>query len=184
MEVWKDIKGYEGSYQVSSLGNVRSLDRIIVSSSGSRYGIVGVDMKPYNNKYLFIILSTPELGRKSHSIHRLVASAFIDNPEKKRTVNHKDGNKLNNCVDNLEWNTHGENHKHAFDVLGRKPNCVTGKDHHASKCVKKLSKSGCLISKYDSVADASRDSGLNRRGIARVCRGERDIAYGFRWEYA
>jgi hypothetical protein len=104
-EEWKAIAECNGEYYVSSHGRVKSY-------KGGREVI----LKHWMVKgYLFIQLSKKNKA-KSISIHRLVANAFIPNPFNKLTVNHKDGNKLNNCVDNLEWMTHSENIKHAWDT--------------------------------------------------------------------
>jgi len=102
-EFWKDISGYEKIYQISNLGNVRN----------SKQKLLKVWSAP--NKYNRITLEVKGL-KKSFTIHRLVAIAFIDNPLQKKTVNHIDGNKNNPCVSNLEWATINENMKHAFDT--------------------------------------------------------------------
>jgi hypothetical protein len=118
-EVWKDIEGYEGQYQVSNLGNVKSLNRFVyqLDRSGkpsiSNYKGRVLKFGHRKNGYLYIVLSKNN-KQKKENIHRLVAKAFIPNPLNKPQVNHKDGNKKNNLIGNLEWNTMSENHKHAF----------------------------------------------------------------------
>ena len=113
-EIWKDIPGFEGRYQVSNIGNIRSLqdnhgnERIQARATW-------VSSKGYQYVQLFV-----KDVRHNVSVHHAVASAFIPNPEKKYTVNHKDGNKLNNQVTNLEWMTYSENLKHAH-ATGLKP---------------------------------------------------------------
>lgn len=120
MEIWKDVEGYEGLYQVSNLGNVRSLDRYTYRAY--RGGKCGYHFYPGKT----LKLTTEKDGYKTttlyingkgkiHKVHRLVASVFIDNPESKEFVNHKDGNKANNRVDNLEWVTAKENCVHAIE---------------------------------------------------------------------
>jgi hypothetical protein len=100
-EIWKDVKGYEGLYQVSNLGRIKSIIRKgkILSNKSHRY----ISVIFYKNKL-----------RKNIRVHRLVAGAFIPNPENKPQVNHIDGNKKNNNVNNLEWNTQLENIRHAY----------------------------------------------------------------------
>lgn len=100
-EIWKDIPDYDG-YQISNLGRLKSLKRNIIMKCNKRgdYNSIGL----YNKD-----------GYKRFNIHRLVAQVFIPNPDNLPCVNHIDGNKLNNCVDNLEWCTHSENSKHAYN---------------------------------------------------------------------
>lgn len=122
-EIWKDIPGAEGSYQVSSLGRVRSLDRYV--EQGNRWGQrmlrfqAGRIMKAKVDKdgYLHIDLNG-DVG--TVCVHRFVAMAFIPNALNKPQVNHIDGDVQNNCVENLEWVTNSENHLHAYRFLGRK----------------------------------------------------------------
>jgi NUMOD4 motif len=106
-EIWKDINGYEGLYQISNLGNARS------SKSGR------ILLFDYSNGYLRVRLS--KNGKvKTKRVHILVASHFIVNPENFPQVNHKDGNKHNNYFTNLEWNTHSMNMRHRFEILENK----------------------------------------------------------------
>ncbi len=113
MEQWKDIKGYEGYYQISNYGNIKSVDRIIWNGHvmHKRYG-APVKQKEY--RYKEVLLCKDGKATKKY-MHRLVAETFIKNEENKKTVNHKDGNKYNNHVDNLEWATHSENINHAYE---------------------------------------------------------------------
>lgn len=105
--IWKDIIGYEGLYKISNRGKVFSLKSMLfLKGNVDRYG------------YLHYLLSCRS-ERKHHTAHRLVAIHFIDNPNNLPQVNHKDGNKLNNKVKNLEWVTGEENRKHLFTVLGK-----------------------------------------------------------------
>lgn len=119
-EVWKDVVGWEGFYQVSNLGNIKSSDRWV---QYSRQGTLtqrfykSKPLKPKVNFGGYLICHFRDKASDKEewpSIHRLVAKAFVDNPEDKPTVNHKDGNKLNNAVDNLEWATEKEQTVHAF----------------------------------------------------------------------
>lgn len=120
IEVWKDIIGYKNKYQISNFGNVKSL-------------ITNKILKPgFDSKYLYVSLC--DKGKcKLFRIHRLLAIHFIPNPYKKLQVNHKDGNKINNNLTNLEWCTNSENRAHAA-LIGLMKH---GEDHHSSKLTEK-----------------------------------------------
>ena len=117
LEVYKDIKNYEGYYQVGNLGNVRSLDRIVPHKTKGFLKLKSRILKPSFSRdgYKKVVLQKEGMVRYFR-INRLVADAFIPNPENKPCVNHKDGDKLNNNVDNLEWNTVQENNDHAWKI--------------------------------------------------------------------
>lgn len=112
-EIWKDVIGYEGFYQVSSFGQVRSLSRTAKVLSGAKRLVRERILKQTNTIYRTVHLSKNNVTDVM-LVHRLVATAFIPNPENKRCVNHKDGNKYNNYASNLEWATDKENNTHAI----------------------------------------------------------------------
>lgn len=161
-EIWKDIEGHEGSYQVSNLGQVKSL----------KYGKERILTPFIDQGYNKVTLSNGK--EKSVRCHRLEAIAFIPNPENKRTINHKNGIKNDNRLENLEWATDSENHRHAFRELGRKPS--------GTSPVTQYTKAGKLIQTFDSQQDAKRMTNINN--ISAVCRGKQDTAGGFVWKYS
>lgn len=121
-EIWKDIEGYEGLYQVSNLGRVRSLGRKFPRKNntiGFRKPkikkLCETSKRKTKQGYLCTRLLDKNNNSKCEYVHILVANAFIPNPQNKPTVNHKDGNKHNNYIENLEWSTYSENNKHAID---------------------------------------------------------------------
>ena len=129
-EIWKDIQGYEGHYQVSNLGNVRSLDRTVAVnlSKQPERKVKGRVLRKTINKYGYCcVLLWLNKKSKFSTIHRLVANAFIPNPLDKPQVNHKDSNRSNNYVHNLEWATHSENQKHGYLAGNVNPPIYKGK---------------------------------------------------------
>ncbi|NJR45964.1 MAG: hypothetical protein HC775_09305 [Hyellaceae cyanobacterium CSU_1_1] len=132
-EVFVDISNYEGYYQVSNYGNVRSLDRVIKEKTGKTQTLKGRILKPRINPGGYYHVGLGKNGtRATFAIHQLVARAFIPNPNNKKTVNHINGNKLSNSVSNLEWSTYSENLEHAYKTGLRravKSNEVVGKNY-------------------------------------------------------
>lgn len=115
-EIWKDITGYEGVYQVSNFGRIKSLGRFLKRGESKIFVdefIMSGGSTPIGYKTVNL---TKNKVRKAFSVHRLVAKAFIPNPEGKPEVNHIDGDKLNNNYTNLEWCTRRENLQHAYDT--------------------------------------------------------------------
>ena len=132
-EIWKDIPGWEGSYQVSSLGRVRSIDRMVTAIDGKVHHRKGRFLKPRrtDRNYLNVVLSKTKSYQPSIRIHRLVALAFIGPPpDPKMEINHKNGVRDDNRVENIEWVTKSENVKHAFRIGLR---CWKGENHPTSK---------------------------------------------------
>lgn len=125
MEIWKDIKGYEGKYQVSTYGRVKSLERMTRTNHKVHEKFLNTTTRLTKDGYCRVTLIGDHGRSDAHDyrVHRLVASAFIPNPENKETVNHIDGDKTNNHVENLEWNTREENMQHAYRHKLKKPIC-------------------------------------------------------------
>lgn len=151
MEIWKDIKGFEGRYQVSNTGKVKSL------RFGGHNGERLMKLSEHHSGYLIV-----QLGKhpsKTYHVHALVAKTFIPPIDGKLIVNHIDGNKHNNCTDNLEWVTYKENTEHAIKTGLRNPHDTPkryGKDNAQSKPVLQYDISGNFIRKWDSQSDAAR----------------------------
>nr|DAV14644.1 MAG TPA: homing endonuclease [Caudoviricetes sp.] len=172
MTIWKDIHGYEGLYQVSDTGYVKSLDRYQSNHSTPQFRKGEIkSLRKDTQGYLLLDLYKNGKG-KTVRIHRLVAETFISNPLNKETVNHKDGDKTNNCIENLEWSTSREQNKHYYS-LGLK------KQSNISKAVvamtKKTSKEALCITTgrlYNSASEAARDVGVSPSLVMRACRGE------------
>ena len=185
-EIWKDIKGYEGIYQISNLGNVQSLNRNYVDSLG-RNRIVKSKLLKYqiSNKGYKVTDLTYNNVKHKKLIHVLIAIAFIPNPENKQTVNHKNGIKLDCTLDNLEWATYGENNKHATDNGLRKSPWIgkTGKDHPISKVVIQYDKNDNYLNEFDNSRTAERLTGINHSHISCCCLGRRKTTGGFKWRY-
>lgn len=163
MEEWKDIKGYEGLYQVSTLGRVRSFHAY--KGSSQRILVPG----RYSRGYLFVQLSKDKV-KTQHMIHRLVASTFIPNPEDLPQVNHKDEDKTNNCVENLEWCTAKYNANY-----GTRNERVAEKTRKPVMCVE----TGEV---FDSVNSAMALTHLSN--IHHVLKGKYKMCGGYHWRYA
>ena len=126
MEVWKNIKDYENCYQISNLGNVKSLSRFVDNHSGFKKSLKEKLLKNHISKTgYFVIDLKKENQRKTFKVHRLIALAFIDNKNNLPFINHIDGNKLNNNISNLEWVSNRENCCHAKSIL-KKSSIYTG----------------------------------------------------------
>ena len=192
MEVWKDINGYEGLYQISNYGNVRSLDRYVNGNNGSKALKKGIVLKKQITNKGYYDVGLYKNGKAKYLlVHRLVAEHFIPNPENKRTVNHKDGNKLNNHVSNLEWVTHSENQIHAFNN-GLQKTTKKQKDVRSrsaikfnigkSKPVYQIDENGNIIRLWLSCTHAGK-YGFSKSSINKCCQGKMKKHKGYMWKY-
>lgn len=185
-EIWKDIKGYEGFYQISSFGNARSLTRTVDHNWMRSIELEGQALSPTTTEFGYLILGLSKKGKmRTIFVHRLVAMNFISNPDKKRSVNHKDGDKTNNNVDNLEWVTHSENMKHAYANGIRKApyQGKKGKSHCRSKIVIQFSKEGKELNRFYGTLEAGRKTGVSAKSISAVALGKNKTAGGYKWIY-
>ena len=179
-EIWKPVVGYEGIYEVSSLGRVKSCERTIVRSNGREINFSDKIMKPSINHKGYEIIDLRNKGnRQGGLVHRLVGKAFIENPYNKKQINHKNGIKTDNRVENLEWVTNQENIRHAYKS-GIRNNDLLAKSNR--KKVDQLTLEGHLIKTFDSIEDAIKSTDVNN--ILAVCRGVRNKAGGFKWRYS
>jgi hypothetical protein len=184
---WKPVPGYEGFYEVSNCGLVRSVTRTIKSSFNANRQILGKlrTVYPMKDGYMRVQLMREHASR-SYGVHRLVMMAFSPNQNQDALdVNHMDGNKQNNSLENLEWCTRGENHKHRYQVLGQKHSFVgrVGAMHPRSKSVIGINiKTGENVF-YESASQAAKALGI---GFSRICacaRGSMPTYKGYIWKY-
>lgn len=184
-EIWKDIEGYEGLYQISNLGRIRSLDRVVVTKRNTRTNLKGMLLKSTKDRdgYLQVVLSK-QSKLTTVKVHRVVAKHFIDNPENKTQINHLNGVKNDNRVENINWCTNSENNKHAYDTNLKKPR---GKwislDWNAKK-VEQYDLKNNFICSYDSIAKASNALGISKTSISRCCSGHSKTTIKYVFKYA
>lgn len=167
-EEWREIKGYEGIYQVSSLGRVRSLDRKVKFSDGRerKYGNKILSSKLSNRGYLMVTLWRNRNSQRL-AIHRLVAKAFIPNPDNLPQVNHKDENKTNNRANNLEWCTNQYNNQYSKNTK-----------------IAQYDKQGNKIKEWGSIKEASLHLNIRANHITMCCKGVIKSCGGYCWKYS
>lgn len=161
-EIWRDIKGYEGSYQVSTLGEVRNL-----RTNPPRL------LKPWRHPAGYVCVTLSQDSKKTkHLVHRIVAEAFLPNPENKPQVNHKNGDKSDNNVNNLEWCSGLENSRHSAYTLGNE----STKAKRPVVCLDTLQV-------FPSISEAARAVNGCNQNIVKCCQGKRYTHKGLRWAY-
>ena len=174
-EIWKDIKDYEGLYQISSLGRVHSLDRFVPRKTGTTQRVHGRILKLTEDKDGYLQVGLYKNNKmKKMKVHRLVAKAFIPNPDRLPEINHINEIKDDNRVNNLEWCTRKENINHGtrserVAKIKRKP--------VVSICLKTGKKTA-----FKSLREAS-EFGFHPSAIRKVCIGEQETHKGYSWEF-
>jgi hypothetical protein len=173
-EVWRDIPGYECRYQASNLGRVRSVDRQVANRWGTTNRIKGRVIPPHLSNWGYLRVTLCAAGKcVKHSVHRLVASTFLENPAGLPEVNHRNGDKTDNRPENLEWTTPSANQLHSRYELKN----VLGNPDRAVVCL-------TTGERYRSTAEAARATGCYTTAIVKCCRNKWKHTHGLRWAYA
>jgi len=190
-EVWKDVnfEHWGEHYQVSNFGNIRSKDRLNYafhhkSNKFTHFKKNGKILIPYKNVYGYLTVKLSiENIKKTLILHRLIAMTFIGVPEdEKNQVNHIDGNKYNNHIDNLEWCTSKENMHHARETKLLVPKRL-GESPIAKKVAQINIKTNEIIKVWDCIKSARIEVAKNGSLICSACKGKIETAYGFKWKY-
>ena len=164
-EIWKDIKGYEGLYQISNLGRVKSA----INRSNHKHELILKPIKDRDGYYRVHLYKKSKLT--TYFIHKLVAETFIPNPDDLPIVNHKDEDKTNNCMNNLEWCTVRYNNSYGNRLIN-----ISKTSGKPVQCVE----TGLI---YHSIKEAGRQTGIDYSSIAKNCRGKRSVAGSYHWKY-
>jgi hypothetical protein len=176
-EIWKDICGYEGYYQVSDFGNLKSVDRIIKHHHGKLLQKKGRPLTQFFDKYGYLKVSLSMQGiQRTERVHRLVAKAFIENPNNFPIINHKDENKTNNNVKNLEWCTPAYNvNYNGAAVRGGISRRIP---------INQYTKDFDFIKRWEGRFEIENFYNFDGSSISKCCIGKAKSAYGYIWEYA
>lgn len=180
-DIWKDIDGYEGLYQASNTGKIRSLDRIMLNRWGNgerhkRGKLMKFDLT--SNGYLAVNLSKDGIGKR-FLVHRIVAQCFIPNPENKPCIDHINTDRTDNRVENLRWVTHRDNQNNPVTKSKMKLN------KSKAKPILQFSLDDKFIKRWNSCSDIVRELGYNQGSISACCRNKKNYftAYGYRWGF-
>lgn len=176
-EIWKPIPGYEGLYEASNKGRVKSIERVVVRNDGRKRTVKERILKGSPDKagYLLVTLHDGKSEQRTYPTHRLIGFTFLEPVEGKNEINHIDENKVNNAVWNLEWCTREENNNYG-----------TRTERSAktqSKSVAQLTKDGKLVKVWLSTREAERQLGLKHGNISNAALGKQQTAYNYVWKY-
>ena len=178
-EKWEEIKGYNGLYLVSNTGKVKSMEWNRTKKAK--------ELKQYDQRGYKLVGIRRNGTLHNYLVHRLVATAFVPNPRNLYDVNHIDGNKANNCAENLEWVTKSENTRHAIKMGLRPAGCTyehkKGNDSPVCKKILQYTKDLEFIRCWNSVYEIENELGYRKQSIHRCCRGERKTYMGYIWKH-
>lgn len=182
MEIWKKIDNFD-NYEVSTLGRVRSIDSTVMRSNNRQFTIKGKIRSLYTSQGGYSNVSLCDNSGKwcRQQVHRLVAEAFLPNPNNLPQVNHKDENKLNNCVDNLEWCT--ANYNANYGNRNYNTSSSLKNNIKISKVILQYDKDQNLITEWPSINEIKRSLGYSTGNIYACCNYKYKQAYGYIWRY-
>lgn len=181
-EIWKDIVHYEGLYQASNLGNIRSVDRVVVSNNGKSQFRKGMTLKQRKNHKGYKVVRLSKEGNANNKfVHVLVLESFCKRPYGLTQINHKDENKSNNRLENLEYcdNVYNQN----YGSCSSNKSKSTINDIRKSKKVVQFTKDGTLIKEFPSLHEIERTLGFQHGHVRDACNGKLHTAYGYKWKW-
>ena len=180
IEIWKDIKGFEGLYQVSNLGRVKSLERFRKGANGSLVTVKEKILKPLIDKGYYQVCLSKQSNRKAYLVHRLVWETFNGQIPEGLQVNHINEIKSDNRLENLNLMTAKENSNWGTGIERRVKNLINGKK---SKPVLQFDLNDNFIKEYPSIRQVYRETGFAFQNISACCKGKLKQAYNFKWKY-
>lgn len=183
-EIWRPVKRLNNLYEVSNLGNVRSISRTCIDSKGRKQHIQGKilakDLGIYK-QYYYVRIHVKGVFNGRIMIHKLVAETFIPNPNNLPCINHKNENKLDNRVENLEWCDHKYNTNYGTCIQRRSFN---SRNQEWRSCkILQLDLNGNVLAEYPSFKEAQRQIGHSYSNIWQACNKKVKTAYGYKWKY-